>query len=330
MLASVLRRGAHRTLGFPTREGYVGERLRLDPSWGRALLRIERAAQVSPAFARAYRSGAITALQAASLVPLVVADLAEVWVQRWVEIAQGFTLRRLRVDVEKALLLYELDFEAWRRTGGLPEIEVRDAWKGGGEEREIGADCTQPESSADPAHEGTGREIGAGTTPVESCTVRLIVDAEVAQLWRALLCSVRRRSRPVDGRLPTAGQALGVILDHVLDTWGALDRKVRRAHRVFARDGWRCVVPGCSSMRNLHDHHVVFRSAGGSDALENRVTLCAFHHLRGVHAGTVRCLGRAPGALRFELGVRTGREPLAAYGAGDRVIGGVGSSYAMV
>ena len=130
---------------------------------------------------------------------------------------------------------------------------------------------------------------------------------------------------PLDGRLPTTGRALGLILDHVLDAWGALDEKVRRSHRVFARDGWRCVVPGCSSMRNLHDHHVVFRSAGGSDALENRATLCAFHHLRGVHAGIVRCFGRAPGALRFELGVRKGRTPLVAYGAGDKLMGGLGA-----
>ena len=35
-------------------------------------------------------------------------------------------------------------------------------------------------------------------------------------------------------------------------------------------------------MRNLHEHHIVFRSAGGSGELENRVTLCAVHHLRGV------------------------------------------------
>jgi len=173
-----------------------------------------------------------------------------------------------------------------------------------------------------------GREIGAPnralntalTTGKEHCTVRLIVDVEVARLWRALLCSVRRRLEPIDGRVPTAGRALAVILDHVLAAWGALDGKVRRSHRVFARDGWRCVVPGCTSMRNLHDHHVVFRSAGGSDELANRVTLCAAHHLRGVHGESVRCLGRAPGALRFELGVRSGRRPLVVYTSGDRLL----------
>jgi hypothetical protein len=72
-------------------------------------------------------------------------------------------------------------------------------------------------------------------------------------------------------------------------------------------------------MQNLHDHHVRFRSAGGSDAPENRVTLCAFHHLRGVHAGRLRCTGRAPDGLRWQLGIRPGAPPLLSYRSGDVV-----------
>jgi hypothetical protein len=88
---------------------------------------------------------------------------------------------------------------------------------------------------------------------------------------------------------------------------------------VFERDGWRCTVPGCSSYRNLHEHHIVFRSRGGSHALANRTTLCAAHHLRGVHAGVVRCTGDAPADLRFELGVRPGQPPLLRYEPGERI-----------
>jgi 5-methylcytosine-specific restriction endonuclease McrA len=93
-----------------------------------------------------------------------------------------------------------------------------------------------------------------------------------------------------------------------------LDARLRRA----VRNGWRCTVPGCTSMRNLHAHHVRFRSAGGADDLANLVTLCAAHHLRGVHAGTIRVCGRAPHELRFELGVRAGAPPLARFGSEDR------------
>jgi hypothetical protein len=99
------------------------------------------------------------------------------------------------------------------------------------------------------------------------------------------------------------------MFDHAIDTWTGPSQRVRRTHRVFARDGWRCTVPGCSSYRNLHCHHVEPRSAGGSDDPDNCTTLCAQHHLRGVHGGTVRCRGRAPDGLRFELGVHPAGRP---------------------
>ncbi len=60
-----------------------------------------------------------------------------------------------------------------------------------------------------------------------------------------------------------------------------------------------------------------FRSAGGSDAPGNRITLCAFHHQRCLHAGLLRVSGRAPDGLFFELGLRPGASPLVRYRAGD-------------
>ena len=73
---------------------------------------------------------------------------------------------------------------------------------------------------------------------------------------------------------------------------------------------------GCgASQRNLHAHHVLFRSAGGSDDLANLITLCAAHHQRDVHTGVIRISGRAPGELVFEL-------PLGRFRSGDRVLPG--------
>ncbi len=59
------------------------------------------------------------------------------------------------------------------------------------------------------------------------------------QLFNAVRCTVRRRIEQDTGRLPTAGAALGVMLDHVLSTWGVIDEKLAASHRVFARDGLR-------------------------------------------------------------------------------------------
>jgi hypothetical protein len=110
------------------------------------------------------------------------------------------------------------------------------------------------------------------------------------------------------------------MLDCALEAWTLRDPAARRPDPVIERDGYRCAVPGCSSRRNLHDHHVTFRSAGGSDDAGNRVTLCAFHHQRGVHAGLVRVRGRAPDGLVFELGLRPGAPPLTRYRSGDVVL----------
>jgi len=293
----------HRALGYSTREAYARERLGMDPTRARALVRLERAAVLSEPFARAYRTGALSWVKAGVLVPLVVSDPLGRFVVDWVAWAERVTVRRLRDDVEWALALEETDSVAFAQTGGLPPEARGD----GGRDREIGA---------------IPRESREDTLPrpdpaAETCAVRFIGPADVVQLFRAVLCTVRRRMERDMGRLPTEGEALGAMLDHALSTWGALDTKVAARHRVFDRDGWRCAAPGCTSMQNLHDHHIRFRSAQGSDALENRVTLCAFHHLRGVHAARLRCVGRAPDGLTWQMGIRPGIAPLVAYRSGD-------------
>jgi len=55
---------------------------------------------------------------------------------------------------------------------------------------------------------------------------------------------------------------------------------------------------------------VAIRSHGGSNARENRIAVCAWHHLRGIHGGLVRARGTAPGAIYSELGLRGGQPPL--------------------
>ena len=53
----------------------------------------------------------------------------------------------------------------------------------------------------------------------------------------------------------------------------------------------------------------ILRQGGGNER-ENRITLCAWHHLRGVHAGRVRASGDAPHGITWEIGVHAGRRPL--------------------
>ena len=111
--------------------------------------------------------------------------------------------------------------------------------------------------------------------------------------------------------------------------WVAVERLLRRVvtdweaeprHRdpVFARDAWRCTVPACSGRRNLHDHHLRFRSRGGDNARTNRTTVCVAHHLHGIHTGVIRSWGAAPHPVYWQLGVRSGAPPLLSC-IGDRL-----------
>ncbi len=115
--------------------------------------------------------------------------------------------------------------------------------------------------------------------------------------------------------------ALGWILDHAISTWTHEGEQFRDSAD-FTRDGFRCTAPGCTQRRNLQSHHVVFRSAGGPDVPWNRTTLCAFHHLRGIHAGVVSCRGKAPGELVFALGLRPAGPPLLVAASGDVLMSG--------
>jgi hypothetical protein len=327
LLAVLWGRFLHRALGYTSREAYARERLGMDPTRARALVRLERAAHLSEAFARAYRTGALSWVKADVLAPLVSGEIVGGFVEAWVGWAERITVRRLRDDVEHALALRETDPEAFRRAGGLPpeamaDREIGAPAMGGRRSVVVGAKATDAtaadrENGASDDFFGQHHPEPLKSAPDEICWVSFSGPADVIRLFKAVLSTVRRRMEKETGRLPTSGEALGAMLDHVLMSWGEIDAKVAARHKVFARDGWRCATPGCTSMQNLHDHHIRFRSAQGPDALENRITLCAFHHLRGVHAGLLRCMGKAPDGLRWELGIRPGVTPLAVYRSGD-------------
>jgi hypothetical protein len=106
------------------------------------------------------------------------------------------------------------------------------------------------------------------------------------------------------GRAVPAWVGLLALLEDYVDTWdlpGASPR--RRGDDVYSREGWRCFAPGCSSRRNLEDHHLKYRSRGGDKkAPSNRMCLCGFHHRRGEHGDLARCRGQAPLGVLWRLG----------------------------
>jgi hypothetical protein len=250
-------------------------------------VRLDQAGERCPTLREAFQEARLSWVQANALVGLLSLPETAPFRAGWVAWAEQVTVRHLYEDVDAAL-----------------EAAARDS-----------PPCP-PDHPTYPSWQTRAQDTGEEETPgAAGETTRFFFSAprDVARLCRAVVCSVRRRLECSEGA------AWGWMFDHALEAWGANDPRVRREHRVFARDGWRCTVPGCTSYRNLHDHHVVFRSVGGDNDLANRTTLCAYHHLRGAHAGRVRVIGSAPAGLRFELGLRPGQRPLLCYRSGERL-----------
>ena len=117
-----------------------------------------------------------------------------------------------------------------------------------------------------------------------------------ASEWAARIAFVRARQVP-------AWVGLLALLEDFATTWDTDEAAPdRRDDRIFVRDGWRCAAPGCTSRCHLEDHHIVYRSRGGSGAEWNRVALCRFHHQRGEHGGLMQVRGTAPIDLTWRLG----------------------------
>jgi hypothetical protein len=116
------------------------------------------------------------------------------------------------------------------------------------------------------------------------------------------VAAARRKARS-EGREIGVGEALAEIADHFLEVWPAdrlrkLSRSRRQVHR---RCGGKCEVPGCS-LPARHEHHIHYRSRGGTDDPWNKVRLCVAHHLRGIHDGHLTVEGRAGERLVWHFG----------------------------
>jgi hypothetical protein len=257
----------HRALGFDSFDSYVRERLGFSPSKAWSLVALDRRSREATAFGRAYLSGALSWVRAATILPVARGEREAAWVRRALEV----TVRELRDEVEWAI--------DWQDAGGR--------------------DLSPPEHGAALERPDLQTCARRGDEPSDR-RVTFFGPASVVGVVRV---AVAAASGPRD----PFWKGLERILLRAVSEWEAQPR-----HRdpVFARDGWRCAVPACTSRRNLHDHHVEFRSRGGGNERENRVGICAAHHLRGIHRGIVRASGRAPDDLVWELGFRPGRAPL--------------------
>ena len=323
-LASLLREAVdgrlYRDLGFKSLDSWVESRLGICQRTAWNLLAIERATtRRSPLLAEAWGDGRVSSMAARALLPVAGRGHDRAWILR----AQTVTLRRLEAEVDWTLDRLDDDHSA---EPPPVDFDLTDAPL-------AGLTLAQLQMRARPAPQGAS---GASPDPVEQLQMRAH-PAAVAGADTPVAGDNRTTGKPEAAAAPEpvsvpfvqvtffapqsvvtlaaetmmalriGSEPRGSAFERML-ALAMLEWLAAPAHRdpVFARDGWRCAVPGCSSRRNLHDHHVVFRSHGGNNERDNRITVCAAHHLHGLHRGRIRAHGAAPHGIVWELGVRFG------------------------
>ncbi len=309
----------YRTLGFGSVDAYVRERLGISARKAWALVKVEKSTCRATDFRRAYHDGKLSWSRALTLLPVLDSTNAAAWIER----AEAVTVRRLGDEVNH--VLEERDVFGSDVSLDPPPL---DAPLESAAARALGAGAGRPRRAATMPIDATvriGATVQIGADPPSDAFANLetadrarreVCDVEVEFRGPASVVGLFRDALEAHGR-PGEPRwlALERVLRHVIGFWESLPR---HHDPIFARDGWRCTVPGCTGRRSLHDHHLVWRSHGGGNARGNRTAVCAGHHLHGVHRHTIRAWGEAPHAVHWELGVRPNAPPLVSY-VGDRI-----------
>jgi hypothetical protein len=274
-------------LGFAGMGHYVEQRLGISRTTARDRVRLYRMLWRYPLLREAYESGRI-GTEAALLVLKVLRNGNGRSERQWVERAEQATLKRLRDEVRgrpREPLSDEAWFDTLRRAPGDARGRVKKLGKAALEAHWEVLDLTLPDDLA--------AEFLAA---VEGWRVGVVkgegVAADIARTFSD-------QGRPVP-------QWVGLLamLEDFVDTWDdPAGIPKRKGDRIYIRDGWRCTAPGCTSRKNLEDHHLQYRSRGGDKKAEsNRTTLCRFHHQMGEHGAFASCRGTAPLGILWRLG----------------------------
>ena len=68
--------------------------------------------------------------------------------------------------------------------------------------------------------------------------------------------------------------------------WAVASRRLKRRQKIYQRDGWRCVA--CGIGHDLTLDHILPKSKGGTDALDNLQTMCRTCNQAKRDAPTIR------------------------------------------
>jgi hypothetical protein len=279
----------YRHLGFLSFSRYCQERAGLGARRAWQLIALDRRLMHLPRLAAAYRTGELSWVRASAIAGIAT----EATEEDWIRVARSVTVRRLRAEVGLAMATEEAGAVA-----GSSDAAAHQGVRPPG----LTSDGRVQLSAPGATGAGAGTAISGGERRVR---IRFWAPIEVASLWRQAVGASRMqlfRERAAADASPAEWECVERILQAFVAAWSVRRTAAwQRRYRIFERDGWRCRVPGCSSRANLQVHHVVFRAHGGGEDDGNLATLCATHHLRGIHQGRLRCHPLPDGLLAWEF-----------------------------
>jgi hypothetical protein len=275
--------GAWSRLRFAGAGHYAEQRLGLSRTAMRDRVRLARALRQMPLVSEAYQDGRLSLEATRHIVRVLRGQEPSVETQQlWIDRGRQATVKRIKDEV-RALVRARIE-----NGGAWPPAEPLDdaAWHASLERR---AGMAQDRMERYQAMAATCRGVS-------NVFLSLRLPADLA---KDLLGAMEFAGALVGDRMPQWYGLLMLLMDFV-ETWD--ESPERESAPIYERDGYRCMAPGCTSRRNLEDHHVLYRSRGGGHEQDNRISLCRFHHQRGEHGGLTTCRGRAPLGVVWKLG----------------------------
>lgn len=313
LLADLRDSGLIDALGYGRLSDLAESELGYSPRGARHLVALLNQLHASPALARGVARGAFGTVHAFLIARHVDVPGHEAWARR----AETVSVRQLERELHFVERCTALDRRLGARVAAAWPDPGMLAWLAAELEPRSGADSDPATPAAnvfhppaDPAaHPGLMRRLEALLDRREEA----IHISELNRLERWPLTRVirfrlprwtaRAWGRAVRACAPLPPWAAAVLLvDRATALWLARHRDAPPAEdRLLERDDYRCQAPGCGARRGLEVHHIVPRAQGGSHAVANRITLCHWHHHRGIHTGLIRLTGRAPDRLHWEM-----------------------------
>jgi hypothetical protein len=249
-------------LGYASDRQYWVERLGLSATSIKDRQTLVRRVARFPDLQRALEEGAV-GLAAGRLLARIVTQETEA---AWVAHARGRTFKHLREEVERVEV-------AARVHGAVPGFPPED--DGG---RMFEGDSLLAPMADDPTNVAPRKmgRVRVGWWMSEALALQFVA---VERAWV-------RAGRPYGDVLRFLGVTFWKAWEHTFEPDVAYAE-------VYARDGWVCASPTCTR-RDVTPHHLVFRSQGGGDEMENVVSLCSWCHLQGIHTwGAIKATGAA-------------------------------------